>query len=443
MTLPSSGVSISLSQVNTELGLGSSATITMNDAGVRSLTRTAASANEPMSSLYGLTKFAITGQPSAITYSGASAGASATTGTTTVTVAGNGGYTYTWYVTGSGTINGQGSATASVSSSPANGTTNSGNLYCVVNDAGNGFSPITSSTVSWSVQNTTSAIPGWALFAGGTLANPYANTSKYIYGNDTSSAGTGLAAAKSSLAGAGNATIGVFRGGDYYGTAQSTTDIYTYSSDVVTAGAALIVAITGLAAAGTSTIAQFGGGFTTVNSLATEKYTYASNTRVAGNALGTARTTLAAAGNATVGIFSGGHTSVAVSVTDIYTHATAIRTAGSALGTVRQRLAAAGNTTVCIFAAGTTAALTSYTPALNTTESYTYSNNTRVGAAVLGYARRDLAATGYGAVGIFNGGEAYGTADKYTYSNNTVTTGSSLFFGLLNSAATSSVPGGF
>jgi hypothetical protein len=157
MTLPAGNGTgaISLGQVNTELGLSATATISLGDANVKKLVRIASGVVD-LNTFHGKTKFAITGGPTAISYVGASAGGAVTTGSTTMTVAGNGGYTYVWTMTGTGTLNGGTTATASVTSSPANGTTNSGTLYCTVTDATNGFGAVASGSVGWSVQNTSS-----------------------------------------------------------------------------------------------------------------------------------------------------------------------------------------------------------------------------------------------------------------------------------------------
>src|ERR1700756_4364953 len=83
------------------------------------------------------------------------------------------------------------------------------------------------------------AVSGYALFGGGTTSATTGGllltTVKYTYSNNAISSGTKLGTARSNLAGAGNATVGVFGGGTT-GSNTAVTDIYTYSGDGVVSG---------------------------------------------------------------------------------------------------------------------------------------------------------------------------------------------------------------
>jgi hypothetical protein len=102
--------------------------------------------------------------------------------------------------------------------------------------------------------------------------------------------GTVLGLSRRDLAATGNATVGIFGGGDYTDAANPTdyTDIYTYSGNGRTSGTVLGLARYALAATGNATVGIFGGGLAGGNSFSTNTdiYTYPSNSRTTGAALG-------------------------------------------------------------------------------------------------------------------------------------------------------------
>ena len=137
MTLPSSGA-ISLSNVNVELGRGSTATISLGESAVRTLAGVPSGAIS-LSNLYGKTfapTISISPDPLQTTISG---GGSVTSGAATATASGGaGGYTYAWtYVSGdSFTINSPTSASTTFTTTLVSGGYKLGDYRCTVTSAG-------------------------------------------------------------------------------------------------------------------------------------------------------------------------------------------------------------------------------------------------------------------------------------------------------------------
>jgi hypothetical protein len=82
------------------------------------------------------------------------------------------------------------------------------------------------------------ASAGFALFGGGALSN--LTTSKYIYSDDATTAGTNLNVERYNHAAAGNSVIGIFAGGQSAGTG-ATTNKYIYSDNANVVGTNLNV----------------------------------------------------------------------------------------------------------------------------------------------------------------------------------------------------------
>lgn len=132
MTLPASGA-ISLSQVNTELGRGSTNAIDMNDSAVRTLAGVGGSGSQwSMNSLYGKSSLSASGVDDFRSYSTSASGGTASAFPSVNRSGGNGSYTYSW----SFTSNPQG---ASLSNSTAQTPTVSQNF---VKNSSGGFSAV-------------------------------------------------------------------------------------------------------------------------------------------------------------------------------------------------------------------------------------------------------------------------------------------------------------
>jgi hypothetical protein len=218
----------------------------------------------------------------------------------------------------------------------------------------------------------------WNSKGNGTWAS-YATTDVYSYGTNTVASGTNsngtnlLLSVQAGRSSVGNATVGVFAGGEY--TAESnvytyasnavvgvfgggvsstdvtyaTTDIYTYSNNTTATGTNLRNTEYGVAATGTATYGVFGGGFLgTANSYiqTIDIYNYSTNARTTGGSLSAAVSTAAAAGNTTLGIFASGETNGNgfASTTSLYTFATQASALGTSLTTPRRDLAGASAT---------------------------------------------------------------------------------------------------
>ena len=138
MTLPSSGATISLSNVSVELGRSSIATTSLGETAVRTLAGIA-SGTISLNSLYGKS-FApsISISPGNV-YTSRSGGGSATSNTVTATASGGaGGYTYAWtYVSGNSyTINSSTSASTTFTTTLVSGAYKTGVYRCTVTSGG-------------------------------------------------------------------------------------------------------------------------------------------------------------------------------------------------------------------------------------------------------------------------------------------------------------------
>jgi hypothetical protein len=136
MALPTG--TISISQVNTELGRGATVSISLNETAVRSLAGVA-SGTISMNNLRGKTfapTISISPDPLQTTIGG---GGSVTSGAATATASGGaGGYTYAWaYVSGdSFTINSSTSASTTFTTTLVSGGYKLGNYRCTVTSGG-------------------------------------------------------------------------------------------------------------------------------------------------------------------------------------------------------------------------------------------------------------------------------------------------------------------
>lgn len=262
----------------------------------------------------------------------------------------------------------------------------------------------------------------YALFAAGFTTANVGTTDRYVYADDTVTAGTTLATTRRQHGGAGNATVAIFGGGTT-GSNSATTEQYTFSSDAIASGTALTVARRQVAAVATATVAYFAGGFTSVQVATVDKYTFTGATVAAGTSLTAARDSMGAAGDAFVGVLGGGFTTTAVSSTDRYTYATDALSPGANLLLAREDLAACGNSALAIFGGGTTGARTAVT------DKYDHSTTTVSAGTSLGTAREELAAAASATVGYFAGGSTGSVSalvDKYTLATHAVTAGTVL-----------------
>jgi len=137
MALPSTGP-ISLANVNVELGLSSTATISLNQANVRTLAGVA-SGTISMSNLLGKSNAPTITINVGSLYTTRSGAGSATSNSATATASGgSGGYTYAWTrVSGDTyTINSSTSATTTFTTTLSNGQFKSGIYRCTVTSGG-------------------------------------------------------------------------------------------------------------------------------------------------------------------------------------------------------------------------------------------------------------------------------------------------------------------
>lgn len=185
---------------------------------------------------------------------------------------------------------------------------------------------------------------GQALYVGGQgngAGSGGRRVDRYVYGNDSVSAGTALAADRLGLNGTGTDALGIFHG---ISPAGNRYDKYGYAFDTWTNGTAGALFREAPAAFTSLTAAFFVGGKQSNGSASnyTERYTYASNAILARGSVAFARYYAGAAGNDVESVIGGGlnASSTAIASTERYTYAGDLWTSSTALGQARSNLSA-------------------------------------------------------------------------------------------------------
>lgn len=281
MALPTSGT-IALSQVNTELGLGSTTNISMNQSNVRTLFGIPSGAIA-MSNGYSKSSFDYTNMALVVGWGGPSSKFSFTTLTN---VAGpNMGYRYSpagWNNKTVGVVAGGDSGGTIVLTSTK---------YTYASDVAAAAATLPNTcSYGTSASNLTYGIS----LAGTTGGNsPFVFTSMlYTFANDTCANSTSVSVARSRGAGLSVATYGLACGGTSsdWGTLLSSTEKYTYSGATVAASTALGSARGEGVGFNNTTVGIIAcGSDATSRTATTAKWTFATSTNVAGITLSTAR----------------------------------------------------------------------------------------------------------------------------------------------------------
>ena len=337
MPLPSAPASISLNQVNVELGLSGTATISLNDAAVRTLFGVP-SGQISMSQGYGKANF----WKNSLTKGFFAGGQSPAAPTLSATA------DRTTYST---------EATAAV---PGANLSQARQAFTGAGDATKGF------------------------FAGGNVpgaGSVIANRTTYSTEATAAVAGANLSQARPAR-GAGNSTKGFFMGGFTFPSfgAVATADRTTYSTEATAAvpGANLPTGRYNHGCAGNNDKGFYAGGFTTARVATTDRTTWSTEASAAvpGANLSQARAQIAGAGDATKGFFYGGFVQptapIATTRTDRTTYSTEATAAvpGANLSQARYDMGAAGSDQKCFISGGATA------PLVTTADRTTYSTET-------------------------------------------------------------------
>jgi hypothetical protein len=163
-----------------------------------------------------------------------------------------------------------------------------------------------------------------ALFGGGSNQDELGSVEFINFTNHAVTAGANLSANSAASAACGNTNLSVWNSkGNGTWASYATTDVYSYGTNTVASGTnsngtnLLLSVQAGRSSVGNATVGVFAGGEYTAES---NVYTYASNAVVGGSNLSHSRSWLGAAGNATLGVFGGGvsSTDVTYATTDIY-----------------------------------------------------------------------------------------------------------------------------